>query len=65
MQLYDAAMTKLPPAPELIIKLTVCGCKTGCNINRCKIVKNGELKCTEICKCEKCKCRVRGFDKPS
>ena len=54
MQLYDAVVTKLPPAPESIIELTVCGCKTCCNSNRCKCLKNGRLKCTEMCKCENC-----------
>ena len=42
MQLYDFVMTKLPSAPESIIELTVCDCKTGCNTNRCKCMKNGD-----------------------
>ena len=53
-QLYDAIMTTLPPAPESIIELTECGCKTGCNTNRCKCLKNGGLKCTKMCKCYNC-----------
>ena len=32
-QMYDAIMPTLLPAPEFIIKLTVCRCKTGCNTN--------------------------------
>ena len=51
-QIYDAIMTTLPPAPESVIEPSVAGCKTGCNINRCKCLKNGGLKCTEMCKCE-------------
>ena len=35
-QMYDAIMTTLPPVPGSIIELTVCGCKTDCNTNRCK-----------------------------
>ena len=48
-QMYDAVMTKLPPAPETIVELTVCSCETGCTTNRCKCKKNGDLKCTEMC----------------
>ena len=54
-QMYDAIMPTLLPAPEFIIKLTVCRCKTGCNTNWFKCLKNGELKCTEMCKCYNCK----------
>ena len=54
MQLNDAVITKLLPEPESIIKLTVCGCKTGCNNNMRKCLKNGGLKRTEMCKCENC-----------
>ena len=49
--MYDAIMTTLPPAPESVIELTLCGCKTGCNTNRCKCLKNGGLKCTGMRKC--------------
>ena len=45
-------MTTLPPVPESVIESTVAGCKTGCNIKRCKCLNNGGLKCTEMCKCE-------------
>ena len=55
MQLYDAVMTKLLPAPESTIELTVFGCRTGCHTNECKCLKNGGLRCTEMCKCENCK----------
>ena len=37
MQLYDAVVTKLPPAPASIIELTVCGCKTDCNTSKKKM----------------------------
>ena len=50
-QMYDAIMTTLPPAPESVIELTLCGCKTGCNTNRCKCLKNGGVKCIEMRKC--------------
>ena len=47
---YEAGMTTLPPAPESIIHLTVCHCKTKCVAIRCKCCKNG-LKCSEMCQC--------------
>ena len=50
--LYEAVTTLLPPASESIIHLTICGCKAGCRIQRCKCKKNG-LKCSEMCKCQK------------
>ena len=49
--LYEAIMTTLPPAPETIIHLTVCQCKTTCITNRCKCRKSG-LKCSEMCQCQ-------------
>ena len=54
IQLYDAVMTTLPPAPENIIELTMCNCKTGYKTNRCKCRKISNLKCTELCKCDSC-----------
>ena len=51
---HDAIMTTLPPAPGSILELTVCGCKTGCNTNRYKCLKNGGWKCIEMCKCYNC-----------
>ena len=59
-QVYDAVMTKLLPVPETITELTVCSCKTGCKINRCKCKKNEDLNCTETCKCENCENRNSG-----
>ena len=44
MQLYGASMTKLLPALESIIEITVCGGKTDCNSNRCKMKKNEGLE---------------------
>ena len=54
MQLYNAVVTKFLQTPESLIKLTICGCKTGCNTTRRKYQKNGGLKCTEMRKCENC-----------
>ena len=37
-------MTSLPPAPDAIIELVGCGCKTShCSSNRCN--------CTDLCAC--------------
>ena len=43
-----------PPAPDAILEVLNCCCKTGCFKN--------ELKCTEICRCENCSNCDRGED---
>ena len=44
-------LTSLPPAPDAIIKLVGCGCKTShCSSNRCNSRKAG-LNCTDLCAC--------------
>ena len=46
-------MTTLPPAPESIISLSLCRCKTKCESLRCVCCENG-LSCSEMCFCENC-----------
>ena len=46
-------LTDRPPAPEAIIEMSLCKCKTGCNTMTCKCNKNG-LVCTEMCLCNRC-----------
>ena len=48
---HEAVTTLLPPAPESIIHLTMCGCKAGCKTQECKCKKNG-WKCSGMCKCQ-------------
>ena len=43
------------PAPQAVIELTKCACKTDCNGVRCSCFKNG-LPCTPLCKCYKGVC---------
>ena len=50
----SAIMTDDLPAPLALIELSMCGCKTSCDTNRCKCYKNS-LVCTEMCKCFDCK----------
>ena len=50
---YDPVMTNNPPAPETIIELSMCQCKTGCSNQRCRCKKN-DLLCTEMCLCVNC-----------
>ena len=51
---YEPVTTTLLPAPQSIIHLTVCSCKTvKCADNRCKCKKNN-LKCSEMCQCTNC-----------
>ena len=46
-------MITLSPAPEFIIHLLVCKCKTGCLNQRFKCLKS-DLKCLEMCQCQGC-----------
>ena len=41
-------MTDLPPAPESLLKVIRCNCKTDCNTRRCTCKKLG-LDCTPAC----------------
>ena len=50
-----------PPAPDAILEVLNCSCKTGCNSNLCGCFRN-ERKCTEICRCENCSNCDRGED---
>lgn len=46
-------LTDMPPAPEQLIEVSSCTCKTGCNTMRCKCKKNN-MVCTEMCLCVEC-----------
>ena len=50
---YEGIMTTLPPAPESVIDLSLCRCKTKCVSLRCVCRKNG-MSCSEMCFCENC-----------
>ena len=39
-----------PPAPEALLELRRCHCKTGCTRKSCGCLKNN-LKCTDMCGC--------------
>ena len=43
-------MTCLLSAPEAIIELVKCGCKTKCASNRCQC-RRAVLQCTDLCSC--------------
>ena len=48
-----AIMTYLPTAPDVIIEISLCRCKTPYNPRRCGCKKVG-LAGTEMCFCENC-----------
>ena len=50
---YESIVTKNLPAPESVIELCICKCKTGCTSLRCMCKKNSML-CTEMCLCVDC-----------
>ena len=39
------------PAPDKMLELLHCGCKTGCGSGHCKCVRQ-ETYCTALCLCE-------------
>ena len=44
----------LPPAPDALLELILCGCTTNCTTGRCMCKRNG-LPCAESCQCgDKC-----------
>ncbi|KAK6178791.1 hypothetical protein SNE40_011298 [Patella caerulea] len=51
-------LTDLPPAPQELLDIVRCNCKSGCNTARCTCLKNG-LECSMACGdckgvCENC-----------
>ena len=49
-------LTDLPPAPNVIVEMSLCHYETRWNTNRC-VCKKVELKCTEMCfflNCQNC-----------
>ena len=47
--------TDLPVAPDEILNVVRCGCKTACSSALCSCRKNG-LKCMSACKCRGIEC---------
>ena len=46
-------LTDKPPAPEAVMEMSLCKCKTGCATMRYKCLKNG-MVCTGKCVCTEC-----------
>ena len=45
----------LPVAPDSVLEIVNCSCKTGCKSNRCSC-KKSNLSCTDLCECsDSCK----------
>ncbi|GFR77728.1 hypothetical protein ElyMa_002244800 [Elysia marginata] len=52
----DPCTTDLPPAPELLLKMIRCNCKSDCRSKRCTCRKHG-LECSLACaECEGISC---------
>ena len=49
---YESIMTKKLPAPESVIELCICKCKTGCTSLRCKCKKTAYY--VQKCVCVDC-----------
>jgi hypothetical protein len=50
---YKIVWMTLPPAPDSLLEIVKCTCKTGCNTQRCSCLK-AQLKCGDLCSCETC-----------
>ena len=50
---YLPIMTYQLPAPDAVIEMNLCKCRTGCTTMRCKCYKN-QVGCTEICLSANC-----------
>lgn len=59
-QLKVLWMTR-PSAPDTLIEVVTCHCKTGCKTLRCSCLKSG-FKCTDLCGCADCCNFVAGDD---
>ena len=46
-------MIKELPAPNEMLELTMCGCKSNCSTHRCKC-RRYRMMCTDACKCNDC-----------
>lgn len=42
--------TEVPPAPEAIIEMVRCQCKSDCSSQRCSC-RSKNLRCTDLCLC--------------
>ena len=46
----DINWMSLPPAPEALLELILCGCTTDCTTGQCPCKRNG-VPCAELCQC--------------
>ena len=51
--IYEAIIYNCSQAPESLIELILCACKSDCSIQRCQC-KKSNLVCTDLCKCSGC-----------
>ena len=47
---FEPITSEDPIAPDSVIELVRCGCKTGCKLSRCSCRKN-DICCTDLCAC--------------
>ena len=54
--LFMPTMTDMPPAPNNLLELVWCACKTDCSTKKCTCRKHG-LNCSPICgECKRITC---------
>ena len=50
---YKILWMTVPAAPDSLLEIVKCTCKTGCKTQRCSCLK-AQLKCSDLCSCESC-----------
>ena len=50
---YKILWMTLPAAPDSLLEIVKCTCKTGCKTQRCSCTK-AQLNCSDLCSCESC-----------
>ena len=56
---YKILWMTRPAAPDSLLEVVKCTCKTGCKTQRCSCLK-AQLKCCDLCSCENCSNIIAG-----
>jgi len=52
---YSPIPSSLPPAPQSVLEVIRCGCKTTCDTDRCRCHRQ-EMICSDLCECSPDNC---------
>lgn len=55
-EIIEITWVTVPPAPQALLELVSCKCRTGCSTCRCSCFNSDLLVgCTDVCQCCDCK----------